>query len=254
MATTLPELKPPEVGPLYGAGQLSPVEVVQSVVDRVQAGEPHLHATWAFDADTALAMARAPEGRWRAGQALGPLDGVPVTLKENIATRGLPVPLGSAVTALQPAAADAPPAARLREAGAVFIARTTMPDWGMLSSGLSSFHALARNPWDLRKNPGGSSAGAAGGAAAGHGAPDPGPALRRALPPAAPAPGRRRPQRRATGRGTWPPTSADRSACRPAGAAWSASSPAWAAFPSSRLTPAAWPARSPARSPMRCWR
>ena len=68
-----------------------------------------------------------------------------------------------------PAADDAPPAARLREAGAVILGKTTMPDYGMLSSGLSSFHALTRNPWDLSKNPGGSSAGAGAAAAAGYG-------------------------------------------------------------------------------------
>ncbi|HWH82810.1 MAG TPA: amidase, partial [Burkholderiaceae bacterium] len=70
---------------------------------------------------------------------------------------------------LVPAERDAPPAARLREAGAVIVCKTTMPDQGMLSSGLSSFHALTRNPWDLSKNPGGSSAGAAAAAAAGYG-------------------------------------------------------------------------------------
>ena len=68
-----------------------------------------------------------------------------------------------------PATEDAPPAARLREAGAVLLAKTTMPDFGMLSSGLSSFHALSRNPWALDKGPGGSSAGAAAAAAAGYG-------------------------------------------------------------------------------------
>jgi Asp-tRNA(Asn)/Glu-tRNA(Gln) amidotransferase A subunit family amidase len=68
-----------------------------------------------------------------------------------------------------PAAEDAPPAARLREAGAVFVSKTTMPDYGMLSSGLSSFHKLARNPWDTSRNPGGSSAGAGAAAAAGYG-------------------------------------------------------------------------------------
>jgi aspartyl-tRNA(Asn)/glutamyl-tRNA(Gln) amidotransferase subunit A len=68
-----------------------------------------------------------------------------------------------------PLADDAPPAARLREAGCVFLGKTTMPDYGMLSSGLSSFHKLARNPWDLRMNPGGSSAGAGAAAAAGYG-------------------------------------------------------------------------------------
>ena len=79
------------------------------------------------------------------------------------------MPLGAATTKLVPAAADAPPAARLREAGAVIFSKTTMPDYGMLSSGLSSFHPLTRNPWDLSKNPGGSSAGAGAAAAAGYG-------------------------------------------------------------------------------------
>jgi aspartyl-tRNA(Asn)/glutamyl-tRNA(Gln) amidotransferase subunit A len=100
---------------------------------------------------------------------MGPLDGVPVTIKENIATRGVPVPLGAATTALVPSPVDAPPAARLREAGAVLFSKTTMPDYGMLSSGLSSFHPLTRNPWDLGKNPGGSSAGAGAAGAAGYG-------------------------------------------------------------------------------------
>jgi aspartyl-tRNA(Asn)/glutamyl-tRNA(Gln) amidotransferase subunit A len=94
---------------------------------------------------------------------------VPGTLKENIATRGTPMPVGTAASLMTPAAADAPPAARWREAGAVLLSKTTMPDYGMLSSGLSSFHALARNPWDVSKNPGGSSAGAAAAAAAGYG-------------------------------------------------------------------------------------
>jgi aspartyl-tRNA(Asn)/glutamyl-tRNA(Gln) amidotransferase subunit A len=153
----------------YAAGELSPVDVAQAVVAQVQACEPQLHATWDFDPAEALAMARASAARWQQGRTLGPLDGVPVTIKENIATKGVAMPLGSAASLLVPAAADAPPAARLREAGAVFVARTTMPDYGMLSSGLSSFHALARNPWNLRKTPGGSSAGAGATAAAGYG-------------------------------------------------------------------------------------
>ena len=94
---------------------------------------------------------------------------MPATLKENIATRGEPKPLGTAATSLDPQPDDAPAAARLREAGAVVFAKTTMPDYGMLSSGLSSFHPLTRNPWNLAKNPGGSSAGAGAAGAAGYG-------------------------------------------------------------------------------------
>lgn len=153
----------------YRRRELSPVEVAEAVIARIEHCEPRLHATWAFDAEAARAMARASEARFAAGRPLSMLDGVPVTIKENIATRGVPLPLGTAATELVPAAEDAPPAARLREAGCVFVAKTTMPDYGMLSSGLSSFHALARNPWNLAMNPGGSSAGAGAAAAAGYG-------------------------------------------------------------------------------------
>ena len=153
----------------YRAGTLSPVDVVRDVLAHAAAWEPHLHATYAWMPQAALAQAAASQARWLKGEPLGALDGVPVTIKENIATEGVPMPLGSAATELVPALRDAPPAARLREAGAVILGKTTMPDYGMLSSGLSSFHPLTRNPWDLSKNPGGSSAGAAAAAAAGYG-------------------------------------------------------------------------------------
>ena len=94
---------------------------------------------------------------------------MPVTIKDNVATKGQPVPLGAASMPLVPAERDAPPVARLRESGAIIFAKTTMPDYGMLSSGLSSFHPLTRNPWDLSKNPGGSSSGAGAAGAAGYG-------------------------------------------------------------------------------------
>ncbi len=148
---------------------LSPVEVTQAVLDHIERWEPRLQATWLLRPEAALAQARASEARWRRGEPLGPLDGVPTTIKENIATRGDPLPAGTAAVELRPASADAPPAARLKEAGAVIVSKTTMPDYGMLSSGLSSFHRLARNPWDLSKTPGGSSAGAGAAAAAGYG-------------------------------------------------------------------------------------
>jgi aspartyl-tRNA(Asn)/glutamyl-tRNA(Gln) amidotransferase subunit A len=153
----------------YRSGDLSPVEVLEAVHRRVDRLEPVLHALWAADPDAARRDARASERRWAAGEPAGPLDGVPVTVKENLASVGVPVPSGTAATVLTPATADSPPVARLREAGAVLLAKTTMPDYGMLSSGLSSFHELARNPWDPRWNPGGSSAGAAAAAAAGYG-------------------------------------------------------------------------------------
>jgi aspartyl-tRNA(Asn)/glutamyl-tRNA(Gln) amidotransferase subunit A len=153
----------------YRKREFSPVEVTQSVLEHVGRWEDELCALFLLRPEFALEQARASEARWRKGAPLGPIDGVPVTLKDNIATEGDPTPLGTAAVALTPAKADAPPAARVRESGGVFFAKTTMPDYGMLSSGLSSFHKLARNPWDLTKNPGGSSSGAGAAAAAGYG-------------------------------------------------------------------------------------
>jgi len=153
----------------YRARSLSPVEVAQSVLAQVDRWEPYLHALFLLRPERLLEDARASEKRWASGAPLGPIDGVPVTLKDNIATQGDPTPLGTRATPLTPAGADAPPAARIRESGGLVLAKTTMPDYGMLSSGLSSYHPLARNPWDLRKTPGGSSAGAGAAAVAGYG-------------------------------------------------------------------------------------
>ncbi len=165
----LPELSAGALRSGYSSGDFSPLDVAQALVARIAAWEPHLNALYAYTPDALLAQARDSAARWQTGRPLGPLDGVPVTIKDNIATRGTPVPLGCAALPLQPALHDAPPAARLREAGALIVAKTTMPDLGMLSSGLSSFHALARNPWHLACTPGGSSAGAGAAAAAGYG-------------------------------------------------------------------------------------
>jgi aspartyl-tRNA(Asn)/glutamyl-tRNA(Gln) amidotransferase subunit A len=167
--TSLHDLSAVDLIEGFKAGQFSPSEVLEDVLTHVAAWEPHIKALYAFDPDGARAVATASTERWQKGEPMGLLDGVPVTIKENIATRGVPVPLGAASVKLVPAERDAPPAARLREAGAVIFSKTTMPDYGMLSSGLSSFHPLTRNPWDLAKNPGGSSAGAGAAAAAGYG-------------------------------------------------------------------------------------
>ncbi len=168
MSNALHALGASELLTRYASGELSPVDVAQAVIARIERCEPTLQALYAFDPDSALRQARASELRWQRGGALL-LDGIPLTLKENIATAGTPMPLGSAATLLKPAAEDAPPAARMREAGAVLLAKTTMPDFGMLSSSLSSFHPLTRNPWDRGKTPGGSSAGAGAAAAGGYG-------------------------------------------------------------------------------------
>ena len=169
MSAPLHALTATEMVAAFRARTLSPVEVAQAVLARVDRWEPQLQALFLLRPERVLQQARASEVRWQRGEPLGPIDGVPVTLKDNISTQGDPTPLGTRAIPPTPAAADAPPAARVRESGGVVLAKTTMPDYGMLSSGLSSYHALARNPWDLRKTPGGSSSGAGAAAAAGYG-------------------------------------------------------------------------------------
>jgi aspartyl-tRNA(Asn)/glutamyl-tRNA(Gln) amidotransferase subunit A len=167
--TSLHDLSAVDLIAGYRAKQFSPSEVLEEVLAHVAVWEPHIKALYLFDPEGARATAKASTERWSNGKPMGTLDGVPVTIKDNIATKGQPVPLGAASMPLTPAPRDAPPTARLREAGAIIFSKTTMPDYGMLSSGLSSFHPLTRNPWDVSKNPGGSSAGAGAAGAAGYG-------------------------------------------------------------------------------------
>src|ERR1700712_1024256 len=157
VVTSLHDLSAVDLIAGFRAGQFAPTEVLEDVLAHIAIWEPHIKALYAFDPDRARAAAKASTERWQKGEPIGPLDGVPTTIKENIGTKDVP------------AVADAPPAARLREAGAVIFSKTTMPDYGMLSSGLSSFHPLTRNPWDVSKNPGGSSSGAGAAGAAGYG-------------------------------------------------------------------------------------
>ena len=166
----LHHLSAAELSAAYANGSLSPVEVVHATLARMAAWEPRINAMYRIDAEKALAVAKASESRWHAGNPLSALDGVPVTIKDNLATKGDPTPVGTrANDALPAATADCPPAARVREAGCVILGKTTMPDYGMLSSGLSSLHGVTRNPWKLDRNTSGSSSGAGAAAAAGYG-------------------------------------------------------------------------------------
>jgi len=158
-----------ELSSAYASGELSPVQVARALLDRIDGWEPRLNAMYRVQRDAALEQARASESRWRARRTLSALDGVPITIKENITTRGDPAPIGTRANEdAPPQPADAPSAARVREAGCVILGKTTMPDFGMLSSGLSSLHGITRNPWRLDRNPSGSSSGAGAAAVAGY--------------------------------------------------------------------------------------
>jgi len=169
MTGALYDLTALELSRAYQAKQLSPVEVTRAVLARIEIWEPKLNAMYIIDADGALVQAVASETRWRESSPLSQLDGVPITIKDLIATKGVPTPVGTAAADFTPAAVDQPPAARVREAGCVLIGKTTMPDFGMLASGVSSLHGLTRNPWNTDRNTSGSSSGAGAAIAAGYG-------------------------------------------------------------------------------------
>src|SRR5690348_9263460 len=153
---------------LYRRKALSPVEATRLILDRLDALQQRINAFCIVDRDGALAAARESEGRWQRGQAVGPLDGVPVTIKDLILMRGFPTLRGSHLVGRdQDWSEDAPATARLREAGAVIIGKTTTPEFGWKALGDSPLTGITRNPWDLSRTPGGSSAGAATACAAG---------------------------------------------------------------------------------------
>ena len=163
------ELSAARLAAFFEKRSLSPVEAAKAVLARIDAWEPKINAMYRVLGERALEQAQASEARWRAGRPLSAIDGVPVTIKENIATQGERSPIGTRANEdVGPALADAPPAARVREAGCVILGKTTMPDYGMLSSGLSSLHGVTRNPWRLDRNTSGSSSGAAAAAVAGY--------------------------------------------------------------------------------------
>src|SRR5580704_2629738 len=166
--TALSDLSAEEMSAGYRARRLSPVEVTRAALERIAAWDTKINAMYVVDEVGALAQASLSEARWRTGEQLGPLDGVPITIKDNIAVKGMPTPVGTAAGDMTPAATDAPPSARVREAGCVILGKTTMPDFGMLVSGVSSLHGITRNPWNVSRNTGGSSSGAGASLVAGY--------------------------------------------------------------------------------------
>ncbi len=153
----------------YGSLSLSPVDVVEDVADVVALREPELNAFWTYDIDSALYAAERSTARWRAGAPRSPIDGVPVTVKENLARAGVPMPAGNAGVTPAVPQRSSPVVERIEEAGGIILGSTVMPDWGMLSSGVSSLHGITRSPWDPRLTTGGSSSGAGAAAAGGYG-------------------------------------------------------------------------------------
>lgn len=155
---------------LYRGGQASPVQATEAVLARIARHNPALRAFCVVDHEAALASARASEARWQQGAPCGPLDGVPTSIKDLILTKGWPTLRGSrTVNPDQPWDVDAPATARLREAGAVLLGKTTTPEFGCKGETNSPLTGVTRNPWNTAKTPGGSSGGTAAAVAAGMG-------------------------------------------------------------------------------------
>jgi aspartyl-tRNA(Asn)/glutamyl-tRNA(Gln) amidotransferase subunit A len=154
----------------YREGELSPVEVAKVLLERIERLNPVANAFVHLDPDSTLAAAGLSEQRWRQGKARGPLDGVPVTIKDLVAVAGWPLVRGSkALRGSTPPAEDAPAVARLREAGAVLLGKTATPEAGCKIVTRSPVHGVTPNPYDLTRTPGGSSGGAASALALGMG-------------------------------------------------------------------------------------
>ena len=159
-----------ELAEAYALGRLSPVEVLRAVIDHAEAVNPAINALFCIRPEEALATARASEQRWRTKAPLSPIDGVPTTIKDSVAMIGWPNFHGIKANRQRPPQNfDSPPAVALKAAGAPIFAKTTMPDCGLMASGISSLHGVTRNPWGLAWNTGGSSAGAGASLAAGAG-------------------------------------------------------------------------------------
>jgi aspartyl-tRNA(Asn)/glutamyl-tRNA(Gln) amidotransferase subunit A len=154
----------------YRAGRLSPVEATKNALARIDELNGTLNAFCLVDAAQALADAARSEERWRRGEPQGLLDGVPVSVKDILLTKGWPTLRGSrSIDPDQPWEVDAPSVARLREHHAVIIGKTTTPELGWKGVTDSPLTGVTRNPWDPTKTAGGSSGGAAAAVAAGMG-------------------------------------------------------------------------------------
>ena len=169
-ATDLADCSATELLRLYRHGAASPVEATGAVLARIARLQPILNAFCFLAEDETLRSARKSEARWSRGEPSGALDGVPVSIKDLILAKGWPTLRGSrTVDPKQRWNVDAPASARLREAGAVILGKTTTPEFGCKGETNSPLTGITRNPWNPAKTTGGSSGGTAAAVASGMG-------------------------------------------------------------------------------------
>jgi aspartyl-tRNA(Asn)/glutamyl-tRNA(Gln) amidotransferase subunit A len=158
-----------ELAAAYAARELSPREALDAILARIEEVNPRLNAIVTLDRDGARSAATASERRWRDGKPFGPLDGVPFTVKDNIAVSRMRTTWGSRLFADHVPDRDELPVARLRAQGAVIVGKTNVPEFTLQGYTHNPLFGTTRNPWDLRLTPGGSSGGAVAAVAAGLG-------------------------------------------------------------------------------------
>jgi aspartyl-tRNA(Asn)/glutamyl-tRNA(Gln) amidotransferase subunit A len=168
-ATALCYTPASELAGLIRAKKLSPVELTGAVLERVERLNPRLNAFCAVTANAALAAAREAEDAVTKGRPLGPIHGVPFTIKDLHFTRGVKTMSGSFIFAERVPDVDAPFVRRLHAAGGIMVGKTTTPEFGWKAIGDSPLTGITRNPWNTGMTTGGSSAGAGAAAAAGLG-------------------------------------------------------------------------------------
>ncbi|ETA05254.1 MULTISPECIES: amidase [Gordonia] len=166
MADQIIELAAGELTAAYRARTLSPVEVTEAYLDRIAAADSDLRAFITVTDDLAREQARASEARYAAGAPIGPLDGVPTSVKDAFYLSGVRTTLGSKVYEGQVAKADSGVVRRLRAAGAVFTGKTNTAEFGQSATSENMLGPDTVNPWDVSRTPGGSSGGAAASVAA----------------------------------------------------------------------------------------
>jgi aspartyl-tRNA(Asn)/glutamyl-tRNA(Gln) amidotransferase subunit A len=148
-----------QIAGLVASGEASAVEIAQAHLDRIAAVDGDLHAFLHVDVDGALAAAKAVDERRAAGEALSPLAGVPLAMKDVVVTQGLPTTAGSKILEGWVPPYDATITRRIKDAGIVMLGKTNMDEFAMGSSTENSAFGPSHNPWDLARIPGGSSGG-----------------------------------------------------------------------------------------------
>jgi aspartyl-tRNA(Asn)/glutamyl-tRNA(Gln) amidotransferase subunit A len=164
--TNVADLTITEISPRIKSGEISPVELTNAFLERIERLNPILNAFTTVLFDSARAEAKAAESEIRSGKYRSPLHGIPISIKDNLATSGVRTTGGSKILADWTPDFDATVVARLRAAGAINLGKNNMHEWALGGTTINPFFGTTRNPWDTTRIPGGSSGGSAAAVAA----------------------------------------------------------------------------------------